>query len=104
MPDLQVRHAPALVAHITRHYAKSFRLDLAAARADERVRAAVEEGREDEAVAVDIGADEEHGAADGVQCDEVAFAAQAVEVDAAVVAPGVLVEGAATVPQDAVRL
>jgi hypothetical protein len=89
------------------HDAEALRLDLAEPEvvdADTRVLHTVRERREDEAIAVQVGVYEEHCAADGIERDEIAFAAEIVQVKAAVITPGVAVEGRTAVLADAVGL
>ncbi|MEA2598427.1 MAG: hypothetical protein QOF01_4896, partial [Thermomicrobiales bacterium] len=64
----------------------------------------VREGGEDEAVAVRVRTHQQHGTADRVEADKVAFAAEIVEMESAMVAPAVLVEGRPAGREDAVRL
>src|SRR5690348_13553209 len=74
MNDFQIGQAPALHAHVARHDAESFGLDLAGGLAEQRMigsynraRPAIEEGWKNQPVTMEIGAHQQHGAADGVE-------------------------------------
>jgi hypothetical protein len=69
MPDFKARHSPASMAHIVRHDAEAFSFQFAANASRARIRQAVPEARKHQAVAVEIRANQQHGAAYGVQLD-----------------------------------
>src|SRR4051812_30701008 len=110
--DLQVRHAPALVAHVLGHDPEALGLDLArtpvagdrAVLAGVAARTPVEERRKHEAFPVKGGADEQHAPADGVEPDEIGATAKAVHAHFALLPPRVPIERRTTVGLDAVRL
>src|ERR1700689_1903898 len=99
--DFLVRHAPALIAHVKGHQPETLGLDLAAAPvgrpwarvAGQLVFAAIEEWGKDQALAVDVGADQQHRSADCIERRQRTLAAQVLKQHAAVVAPAVAVEG-----------
>src|SRR2546421_8185430 len=105
MDDLQVGHAPALVTHVLGHHAEALGLHLAhppppgqrVAVTGENALAAVEVGREDQALTVEVGPYEQHRSPHGVEPHQVGPAPQAVHAHPALVAPGVPVEGRASV-------
>src|SRR5579859_2530287 len=111
MPDFEIGHAPALMPHIDRHDAQALGLDLAAHRwaermrlADRRIAAAIGKAGEDKPVAVNIGADQEYRAADGIKPDEIGPTAKVVHMGFALVAPRVEVVAGATRLDDAMRM
>jgi hypothetical protein len=108
--DFEIRQSPALHTHVLRHDAKSFGLDLADGSASERMRianpstpVAIEERRENEAVAVTVGTNEQHRAADGLEPNE-RLSAQIAHVLATAIAPGVAIEAFTAIFGHAVRL
>src|SRR5262249_37582772 len=111
MPDLEVRHAPALVSHVLGHDRETLRFDLADAVSIERMlvpppaaAVAVGEGREHQAIAMQIGAHEQHRAADRVEADEVLQSAKVSHAEPPLVAPGVEIEGRPPELHNAVRV
>src|SRR5207253_1595469 len=86
------------------HDAQALGLELAASGPDAWVLESIEEWRKDQTVTVQVGPHEQDGAADRVQLDQIAGAAQVVEVETAVVAPAVRVEGRAAILEDTMRL
>src|SRR5258707_348403 len=97
MDDLEVRQAPAFMAHILGHDAQALRLDLALAPnrvglADVTALDSVAIGREDQPLPVQVGTDEKNGAAHRVQPDGTKRAAERTHVTSALVAPGVEIE------------
>src|ERR1700675_3772300 len=110
MSDFEVRQTPALDAHVLRHDRRAFRFDLAHAidqpgiwGAPPTASVAIEEGREHKSVAMTVGPNQQHGSADSIETYASA-AAQVVHVQAAVIAPGVEVEGPAAIFRHAVRM
>lgn len=110
MQDLQVGKSPAFDAHVLGHDRQALRFDLADMASAQRMwiahpaaSGAVEERWEDEAVAVTIGTDQQHGAADRLQPHR-ALAAQIAQMLAAAVGPGVQIETVLPVSANAIRL
>src|SRR5262245_15586822 len=100
MDDLEIRQAPAFMAHVLCHDSEPLGFDLAFA--PDRVRLAdvaaldpVAVGGEDQSLAMQIGADQKDRAAYCVQPDRNARAAEGVHRAAALVAPSVEIEGRA---------
>ncbi len=96
-------------AHVARHDAQPFSLDLAGRVTEQRMpppdgRAfpAIEERRKDQPVAVQVGPHQQHGATDGIQANQL-LAAQFAH-QRALIRPGIEIEGIAARALDAVRL
>ena len=105
MKYFEVGHAPTLVPHVHRHDAEPLCLEFAVDSQRtwapyRRIRRAVRKAREDEPIAVDIGADEQHRAADRVEPHEIRPAAQIVEMNSPVIPPGVAIEARAAKARD----
>src|SRR5580658_8321369 len=98
MEYLQVRHAPAFVAHITGHDAQALGFDLPLTSREEyvspneRVPLPVKEGREYKPVAMRIRLNQEHRAAHAIQGNYVTLGAKVVHVQPAATTPGVEIE------------
>src|SRR5579862_439364 len=92
--DLQVRHAPAFVAHVAGHDGQALGFDLALAGWEEdvsphaRVPLPVKEGREYQPIAMRVRVNQEHRAAHAIQGNDVTLSAKVVHVQPAVIAPG----------------
>jgi hypothetical protein len=98
--------------HVKGHQPETLGLDLATAPvgrpwariAGELVFAAIEEWRKDQALAVKVGADQQHRSANRIERRQRTLAAQVLKQHAAVVAPAVAVEGWAARGLHAVRV
>src|SRR5258706_7307991 len=78
MHDFQIGQTPALQAHVAGHDAKTLRLDLTGGIAEQRMLApnglagpSVEEGREDQPIAMAIGTHEQHRSAHRIEARKI---------------------------------
>src|SRR5713226_3288741 len=104
MDDLKIRYSPARMAHVVGHHPKALGLELAPALTDPGVLATIEVRREDQAVAMQIGAHEKDRSADSVQLDGFSAAAEGIQMQAPLITPAVLIEGRPPVVENTMRL
>ena len=112
MSNLKMWQSPAGEPHIVRHDAQAFGLNFSNLRpseragigSDQRVCQPIRVRRKAQAIAVTVGANQQHRAADGVERNQLRSISEVIKMEATLIAPGIEVEGLASPFSNAVGL